>query len=288
MVGAESIGNPVILPVGDPGQRLGVATGPSGPYVSWLTPDEDGPTGPTGAASTVTGPTGPINATGPTGPTGAASTVTGATGATGPQGAVGTASTVTGPSGPTGPEGGPTGDTGGAGPTGPTGASLTGPSGPSGPAGAAGSLGPTGPTGVTGPTGPSLIVRQYVFFIAQASTSAYTWPNMPSALTAFPTGIAFPFITDLSLATEFRLQATMSVAGASSAKLRAVTGSNEDLAASSGAGDVAINFAGGTQVGSWAAINASFKGISQYIYLMGVGGNAVADPQFIAVRMEVR
>lgn len=289
LTGDEGTGDAVILPVGDPGQRLGVVTGPSGPYLSWLTPDEDGPTGPTGADSVVTGPTGPLNATGPTGPTGAASTVTGPTGPignTGSAGAAGSPSTVTGPTGPTGPEGGPTGDTGAAGSVGATGPAGVGSTGPTGPSGSAGTIGATGPTGVTGPTGPSLIPRQYTFFVSGATP--YTWPNMPAAVTIFQGALGGGIQIDLTGATEFRLSASMLVAGAAGAKLRVVTTGNTDIAASGGAGDLAVNFPAGSGIGSWATIHASYKGASQYLYLAGLGGNSVADPQFYAVRMEVR
>ena len=277
VVGAESTGNPVILPLGDPGQRLAVVSGASGPYVQWEDPAEDGPTGPTGASSTVTGPTGPTGITGPSGPTGTASTVTGPTGPQGAAGNTGAASTVTGPTGPTGPSGGPTGDTGAVGPTGPTGVVATGPTGPQG------SLGPTGLAGTTGPTGAAASSPQpgSVTF----NVTSLTWTNMPSGTTNFPSGGSVA-IVDLSKATEFRIYAYMMAAGASGALLRVFSGAS-DLADPSGSANVTIN-ASGNCLGAWAPIRASARIENCQVLLLGGGGDAVIDPIFGQVRMEYR
>lgn len=262
MVGAESIGNPVILPVGVPGQRLGVATGPSGPYVSWLDPSEDGPTGPTGASSTVTGPTGPASATGPTG--------AGVTGATGPTGAG-----VTGPSG---------GDTGPTGPTGPT-------AGPTGPTGAQGSLGPTG-VGATGPTGAAAAAPQPGSATFYAGYNDLAWTNMPAAETLLASALAATG-ADLSGATEFRLIVFVQVAGSSSAKLRVRDGgggskeTTNETANVAGAGDVAINTTG-VKFGSWVTMRAGARIANGILWVYGLDGDAAADPVFRNIRVEYR
>lgn len=306
MVGAVSTGNPVILPVGAPGQRLSSVTGASGPSVAWAASNEVGPTGSTGPTGPtgVGGPTGVTGAgmtgaLGPTGPGGAASTVTGPTG---PTGATGPASVVAGPTGPGGGATGPQGIQGVTGPTGPTGAvgaasTVTGPAGPvgvTGPAGPASTTGPTGPTGArgatgtqgptgnAGPTGPSAIPRLYTFF---ADRAAATWSNMPLAVTVWPYEVAF--YIDSRLITEFRLMATVTSAGVAAAKLRAVNASLTDIASSAGAGDVAIN-AAGLVVGAWTALSATYKAESQTIYLAGLGGDSATSPTLTSVRLEVR
>lgn len=284
MVGAVASGNPVILPVGTDGQRLGSVSGPSGPYVQWVDPAEDGPTGPTGAASTVTGPTGPAAATGPTGATGAGATgptgPTGAVGNTGDTGASGSPSTVTGPTGATGPEGGPTGPTGANGPTGPTGPSVTGPAGPTGSAGA---LGPTGPAGTSGAQGPTGGSRQSIDFLA---FPGQTWTNMPAAETVF-LGSFNTVLVDLSGFTQFRLSAYLTAAGNSSAVLRLWHWSNAALAETPALGDLAINATGNINTG-WVPIRSASRIANAQIELRGAGGNAIADPIFRSIRAEFR
>lgn len=309
MVGAVSTGNPVILPVGAPGQRLSSVTGASGPSVAWAASSEVGPTGSTGpiGPTGVGGPTGVTGAgvTGPIGvigPTGAASTVAGPTG---PTGATGAASVVVGPTGPGGGATGPQGIQGVTGPTGPTGAvgaasTVTGPTGPlglTGPAGVASTTGPTGPTGArgatgtdgglgpTGPTGPSAIPRQIAFI---SEVGGVFWSGQPSAVTLIPYGNVAAIYADLRTVTQFRLTASLSDAGAAGAKLRIVNNALADIAATAGAGDLAINTAGSLLLGGWATLGAAYQVESQLLKVVGLGGDSFISPTIVAVRMEVR
>jgi hypothetical protein len=149
-------------------------------------------------------------------------------------------------------------------------------------------LGATGVAGATGPTGSSggTVMPGSVDFHAPSVLSA--WTNMPAAETPlFGSSITVANV-DLSDATEFRLSAYIAVAGSASAELRVKDDAAlADLASVAGAGDVAINSTG-LRVGAWTAIRVASRIENARLIVMGVGGNATADPSIGHVRMEYR
>lgn len=313
IVGRAGDGRPEILPLGPTGTflsrgpdgALAYQTGPAGP-----TGPSGGPTGPTGLQG-IQGVTGAGGPTGPTGVAGAAAN-TGATGATGPTGPAtpgptgptGAASTAVGPTGPGGEAGGPTGPTGPqsdtpgpqgpqgqTGPTGPVSTVASTVTGPTGARGSTGSLGPTGPTGDTGPTGaPSNVKPGSVTFIDGRHVP---WTNQPAAIGVWggvgstSGGFTAATYVDLTNATAFRLLAYVAVVGSADAKIRLVTPGNTQLAEVSGAGDIALNVGPAIRETAWVSILPASRGVVS-LTLVGLDGNATADPEICMVRMEYR
>lgn len=196
--------------------------------------------------------------------------------------------------GPAGTDGadGADGAQGPAGPQGPAGADgAQGAAGAQGPAGADGAQGPAGPQGPAGATGPAGRNVGGVVICATPQT-AQTWTNMPAALTELFGNDRGRRSADLTGMTEFRVSAQVSVTGSAGALLRAEYSTNgggawANLETGGTGGDVDISVAVGLLVGQWSPMDPTAADDVQ-LRLVGVNGNATADPAFRYLGIEFR
>jgi hypothetical protein len=188
---------------------------------------------------------------------------------------------ATGQSGSVGPPG-PAGPVGGVGQTG-----ATGLQGPTGPTGATGSQGTTGPTGATGATGPNR--PQYITVIGGTNIPR-VWTNQPSAVTEL---FGLDYLRtkgDLTNDSQVRLLVNVITAGAgATTELRGQYSTDQSawnyLDGGTGPG-VAINTAG-LKVSAWVNLAAGAKS-DVFLRLVGINGDAVADPSFGTAELQVK
>lgn len=110
-----------------------------------------------------------------------------------------------------------------------------------------------------------------------------TWTNQPAADTELPG--TYRSKADLTFADEVRVVVSLAVGGAAGATVRLQYSTNQtqwaDLTPS-----VSIT-ASGAAASAWAAVPAGAK-TDVFLRVLGAGGNAVVDPQFRNVQLQVR
>ncbi len=143
--------------------------------------------------------------------------------------------------------------------------------------------GPAGPAGPAGPTGTS--GGRLDIDLRPITGTAATWTNKPAALTGFlGTTAIYQKRADLSGSTEARVKANQTALGASGALLKVQFSGDGAAWSDLCAIDAAST---GSKLGAWAALPAGAKA-DVHIRLVGIGGNATADPAWHHVTMEAR
>jgi hypothetical protein len=227
------------------------------------------------------------NRKGPQGQAGSSGTpgAQGSPGAIGPPGPAGPRG-VTGSTGAPGP-GGPTGATGATGVQGVTGA--TGSKGATGNTGATGAPGPTGSTGATGATGATGPSVPRDISIIGGTNIPRIWSNQPIAVTELFGVDYLRTKADLTNASQARLLVNDITAGAATTELRTQYSTDQSTwnYLDGGTGpNVAIN-ALGVRVSSWVNIAAGAKS-DVFVRLVGINGDATADPAFGITELQVK
>jgi hypothetical protein len=113
------------------------------------------------------------------------------------------------------------------------------------------------------------------------------WTNMPAALTEFAgnaTGI-YRRRADLAGSSEARMTCWQTVAGATSAALRAQT--SPDGTTWTDLCSVTVGTGTGAKTGTWTAIPAGQR-IDAFVRLAGISGDGVADPAWTWAVLETR
>jgi hypothetical protein len=129
----------------------------------------------------------------------------------------------------------------------------------------------------------------------QSLSTALAWTNMPSAVTEIYNNSSRRVAFDLTGFGQFRLEAVQSAAGAldTQPKLRAQYSSDQsswsNLEDSTTNGDLTVSASSGTQVvvGSWVNIVAAARA-DVYVRLVGLNGDAIGDPSWYTLRIQMK
>jgi hypothetical protein len=136
---------------------------------------------------------------------------------------------------------------------------------------------------------------QNIALFGQNGAGSSTWTDMPAGLTEFLVGTsgvvnaANRVLYDLTDATQVRLQVNVEAAGSTNAELR-LQYSTDQVSWNyiSGVSGLGQNISStGLKVSSWSTIAAGAKG-DVYLRLVGINGDASADPDFGAIQLQVR
>jgi hypothetical protein len=158
-----------------------------------------------------------------------------------------------------------------------------------GPAGATGAPGATGSTGATGPAGPSIAQTLPLLSDNFSSFGSPSWGNQPASLTELFGTTAGRLKADLTNVTQVRLQATVVVAGAGTAALRVQYSTDQSSwSYLDGASGPSVNVnTTGVKVSSWVAPAAAAKA-DVFLRVVGINGDATADPSFSNILLQVK
>lgn len=179
------------------------------------------------------------------------------------------------------------------GPPGPAGADgAQGAQGNPGTPGADGAQGIQGPPGEQGPQGAPGTGGNASTCHDVPMVCAGVWTNQPAALTEFLNNQNFRNRCDLTGTTQVRLKACLTaVAAAANTELRAeysADGTNfYALGTSASTPAVVVGSAVGTKIGAWVDVAAGAKA-DVWLRIMGINGNATADPNFNKIILEFR
>lgn len=121
------------------------------------------------------------------------------------------------------------------------------------------------------------------------------WTNMPAALTEIftPTDVPVPssrVLYDLTDATQVRFQVSATVAGSASAEIRIQYSTDQSTWNYLDSGNTGLGqniSTTGLKTSSWSNIAAGAKG-DVYLRIVGINGNATADPLFGLIQLQAR
>jgi len=169
-----------------------------------------------------------------------------------------------------------------------------GPGGSKGDPGAAGPAGPPGadgPGGAAGATGASAATPETLPLLSEnwGGFGNPAWTNQPAALTELFGTTVGRLKADLTASAQVRLQTNVATAGATAAALRVQYSTDQSswsyLDGSAGP-SVGVGTTG-LKVSSWVAPAAGAKG-DVFLRVVGISGDATADPAFGHVLLQVR
>ena len=169
--------------------------------------------------------------------------------------------------------------------------SVGGPSGPSGSAGAAGAVGPTGPAGAPGATGASAATPETLTLLSEnwGGFGNPAWTNQPAALTELFGTTTARVKADLTAAAQVRLLCSVATAGAAAAAVRVQYSTDQSSwSYLDGASGPSLGVGTtGLKVGAWTSPAAGAKA-DVFLRVVGINGDASADPAFGHVLLQVR
>ncbi|MGH7196846.1 MAG: carbohydrate binding domain-containing protein [Candidatus Saccharimonadales bacterium] len=121
------------------------------------------------------------------------------------------------------------------------------------------------------------------------STNGAIWTNMPAALTEFLGQTSSRTKFDLSDAAQVRLVANVKTAGATGSELRVQYSTDQSTwnYLDGGTGPSTVIDTTGLKVSSWVTVTGGAKS-DVFLRVVGITGDAIADPEFGLVELQIR